>query len=128
LHGPNDYHCNWLGFEDEHLEAIIDLEKIQPIHHIKTNFLQQWYAWIWLPLKVEFYLSEEGENFTHLKTIQNSVSDAEPGAFVKVFDAEAKGKQARFIKVVAQSRLKCPEWHIGAGGKSWIFIDEVVVE
>ncbi len=128
LHGPNDYHCNWLGFEDEHLEAIIDLEAVQPIHRIKTNFLQQWYAWIWLPLKVEFFLSEDGENFTHLKTFQNSVSDAEPGAFAKVFDAEAKGKQARFIKVVAQSRMKCPDWHIGAGGKAWIFIDEVVVE
>lgn len=128
LHGPNDYHCNWLGFEDEHLEAIIDLEAVQPIHHIKTNFLQQWYAWIWLPIKVEFFLSEDGENFTHLETIQNSVPDTEPGAFTKNFAAEANGKQARFIKVFAQSILKCPEWHIGAGGKAWIFIDEVVVE
>jgi hypothetical protein len=128
LHGPNDYHCNWLGFEDEHLEAIIDLEAAQPIHRIKTNFLQQWYAWIWLPVKVEFYLSEDGENFAHLTTIQNSIPDTEPGAFTKVFDAEANGKQARFIKVFAQSRLKCPEWHIGAGGKAWIFVDEIVVE
>ena len=75
LHGANDYHCNWLGFKDEHLEVIIDLEEVQPISRIKTNFLQQWYAWIWLPMKVEFNLSEDGENFTHLKTIPNSIPD-----------------------------------------------------
>ena len=128
LHGPNDYHCNWLGFEDEHLEAIIDLGKVQPIQFIKTNFLQQWYAWIWLPLKVDFYLSEDGKNFSLLATIKNRVADTEPGVFTKAFDVAAKGKRARFIKVFAQSRLQCPDWHIGAGGKAWVFIDEIVVE
>jgi len=127
LHGPNDYHCNWLGFEDEHLEAIIDLGEVQEISRIKTTFLQQWYAWIWLPLKVEFYLSENGENFELLASIKNTVPDTEPEAFTKEFNVEATGKTARYIKVFAESRLKCPDWHIGAGGKGWIFIDEIAV-
>ncbi|MDZ7262410.1 MAG: beta-N-acetylhexosaminidase, partial [candidate division KSB1 bacterium] len=80
------------------------------------------------PLKVDFYLSEDGKNFRHLATVHNTVADTEPGAFTKEFQVEANGTKARYIKVFAQSRSKCPEWHIGAGGKAWIFIDEIVVE
>jgi hypothetical protein len=36
--------------------------------------------------------------------------------------------QARYVRVSARSRLRCPDWHIGAGGKSWIFVDEVEVK
>jgi len=128
LHGPNDYHCNWLGFEDEDLVAIVDLKQVQPIQRIKTTFLQEWYAWIWLPVKVEFWLSRDGESFQHLATVKNTVPDTAPGVFTHEFNAEAGGKRARFVKVFAQSRKKCPDWHIGAGGKAWIFIDEIVVE
>ncbi len=128
LHGPNDYHCNWLGFEDEHLVAVIDLEESQPIHRIKTTFLQHWYAWIWLPEYVEFSISEDGENYTQIRRIKNTIPDTEPDAFTHEFNVEVGGKSARYIKVFAKSRLKCPELHIGAGGKAWIFIDEIVVE
>jgi len=30
--------------------------------------------------------------------------------------------------MVAKNFGNCPEWHLGAGGKSWIFIDEITVE
>ncbi|MBI4811599.1 MAG: hypothetical protein HY800_09225 [Ignavibacteriales bacterium] len=128
LHGPNDYHCNWLGFEGEHMEAVVDFGRVQNISRIKTNFLQQYYAWIWLPLKVDFSISQDGKNFTHVLSIQNDVPDTVGGVFTNEFIAEDIHKSARYIKVFAKSRLKCPDWHIGAGGKAWIFIDEIVVE
>ena len=128
LHGPNDYHCNWLGFEGEHLDAVIDLGSINPIHRIRTNFLQQWYSWIWLPVSVEFLVSSDGEQYSTVTTITNTVADDKPDTFSVPFDAEVEGRTARYIRVKARSRLHCPDWHIGAGGKCWIFIDEIVVE
>ncbi|MFZ5517649.1 MAG: DUF4838 domain-containing protein [Candidatus Zhuqueibacterota bacterium] len=128
LHGPNDYHYNWLGFEDEHLEAIIDLGQSHPIQRIQTTFLQQWYAWIWLPEFVEFSISEDGEHFDLVNQVKNTIPDTQPEAFTQQFQTEVSGKSARYIKVFASSRLKCPGWHIGVGGKAWIFIDEIVVE
>jgi hypothetical protein len=128
LHGPNDYHCNWLGFEGEHLDAVIDLGAVRPIHAVKTRFLQQWYSWIWLPRRVEFLVSEDGERYTSLRSIENTVSEERPGSFSAPFDVEAVSVRARYVRVKAQSLLHCPDWHIGAGGKCWIFIDEIVVE
>jgi len=30
--------------------------------------------------------------------------------------------------MVAKNFGNCPSWHLGEGGKSWIFIDEITIE
>jgi len=47
-------------------------------------------------------------------------------AFVMQFTAELGMQKARFIRVSALSRLKCPDWHIAAGQKCRIFAGEIV--
>ncbi len=36
--------------------------------------------------------------------------------------------KARYIKITAKNAGPCPEWHLGAGGKSWIFLDEILIK
>jgi hypothetical protein len=38
------------------------------------------------------------------------------------------GRKARYIKVIARYAGPCPEGHPGAGGTSWIFADEILIE
>ena len=127
LHGPNDYHCNWLGFEGEHLDAVIDLGKETSFSTVTMGFLQMWYAWIWLPLRIDVAVSSDGKAFTTLSSLPNTVPDTTSGTFTRQFTAELGKQKARYIRVSALAPLKCPDWHIGAGQKCWIFIDEVVV-
>ena len=35
---------------------------------------------------------------------------------------------ARYVKMVAKTIGTCPEGHVGAGQKAWIFCDELVIE
>ena len=35
---------------------------------------------------------------------------------------------ARYVKVLALGQITCPPWHAGAGGKAWLFCDEIIVE
>ena len=128
LRGPNDYHCNWLGFEGENLDAIIDLEAAKTVQSVNSRFLQSIEGWIWLPLNVEYSTSLDGTAFTPVATLQDTVPDTAPGSFARDFVARFQPVQARYIRVSAHSRLNCPDWHFGAGQKSWIFVDEVVVE
>ncbi len=37
------------------------------------------------------------------------------------------GIKAKYVKIIAHSIGNCPDWHQGAGGKSWIFSDEIMV-
>ena len=39
-----------------------------------------------------------------------------------------KGLKGRYVKVLAKNRGVCPSWHPGAGGKAWIFADEISIE
>jgi hexosaminidase len=36
--------------------------------------------------------------------------------------------QARFMRVRAANPGPLPAWHPGAGGKAWVFLDEVVIK
>jgi hypothetical protein len=128
LRGPIDYHCNWLGFEGDSLDAIVDLLEPKTLHSISARFLQAWNAWIWLPLNVDFSVSLDGKTFTAVGSLPNAIPDTTSGAFTKDFEARFQPVQARYVRVTARSRLTCPDWHMGAGQKSWIFSDEVVVE
>jgi hypothetical protein len=127
LHGPNDYHCNWLGFEGDDLDAVIDLGKDTTFSTVTVGFLQQWYAWIWLPLHIDVDISSDGKNYKLVSSVANTVPDTTAGAFTKEFTLNCGPQRARYIRVSALSRKTCPDWHLGAGQKSWIFVDEIVV-
>jgi hexosaminidase len=47
---------------------------------------------------------------------------------VKDILVEAGGVEARYVRVTAKSIGRCPSWHPGAGGKAWLFADEIIVE
>lgn len=128
FHGPDNYDCNWLGFQGDNCVAVVDLKSVKRVDRIETSWLQDWYAWIWLPLKVKFSVSTDGKNFMPVGELPDTVPDTTNGAFVKAFDVNFPAVKARYIKVDAISRKVCPNWHLGAGQKSWIFIDEIVVK
>ena len=59
-----------------------------------------------------------------LKRITNDFSLKQEGSFTKEFGFKTTLK-TRYVKMIAKNFGVCPEWHLGAGGKSWIFIDEI---
>lgn len=128
FHGPDNYDCNWLGFQGDNCVAVVDLKAVKRVNEIKSSWLQYWYAWIWLPLKVKFSVSTDGKHFTPVGQVPDMVPDTTNGAFVRDFNVKFPPVKARYIKVDAISRKVCPNWHLGAGQKSWIFIDEIVVK
>jgi hexosaminidase len=127
IHAAGDYHCNWLGFEAEHVDAVIDLGKDTTFSSVTTNFYQEIYSWTWLPLNVSLSVSSNGKDYTPAGSIACTVPETQGGVFKKEFRFDGPARSARYIRLTAQSRLTCPGWHIGAGKPCWLFIDEIVV-
>jgi len=116
----------WLGFEGEDMEAVIDLGKMRPIRKVSSGFLRNQVSWIFLPESVEFALSEDNVNFKTIKYWEaKKAVDAAP--LVKDYSVDIKSQSARYIRVKAKNRGQCPPWHTGAGSKAWIFIDEIII-
>ncbi len=128
LRGTNSYNDGqWLGYEGNDLEVIIDLENIKAIKRISAGFLQSTPAWVFLPEQVVFYSSTDDEVFNPLGSVNHRENPKLPGTIIYEFELEP-GVDARFIKVKAKNMGVCPSWHPGAGGKAWIFCDEIIVE
>ena len=118
----------WLGFEEQDFEAVVDLEQIRDIQYIGIRFLQNQDAWIFFPTEVSFYLSENGETFTPAGETQMLVPKPDRNVKIRVMDLEPGNKAARYVRIVARNIGFCPPWHSGAGGKSWIFVDEIIIK
>jgi hypothetical protein len=59
--------------------------------------------------------------------VENEIAEDAEDAVIQELDIRKKMK-ARYVRMVAKSIGKCPDWHVGAGEKAWIFCDEIVIE
>jgi hypothetical protein len=117
----------WQGYEGNDFMATIDLGKPRPVSKIWAGFLQQHGSWIFMPQRVEFFVSTDGLEFTRVAIINNSLGEKDEGVTIRDFKAAFKKKKVRYIRILAVNRGVCPDWHAGAGQKAWIFIDEAGV-
>jgi hypothetical protein len=118
----------WQGFEQVDLKAVIDLEKAVDIRSVSTRFFQSVGSWIFFPKRVIFSISTDGKSFEQVAEMVNTVPEDTPGLLVKEFSEDWQPETARYVKVEAENVGICPDWHPGAGGKAWLFVDEIVVE
>jgi len=120
---------DWQGYQSQDFEAVIDRKEILPITSISANFLQHTRSWIIMPKSVEFYISNDNINFTLVETKTHDV-DAKnyEDEIIHNFSTSKKIASARYVKVIAKNYGKLPEWHQGAGGDAFIFIDEITVK
>ena len=119
---------DWQGYQSQDFEAVIDLQKNMKVSEISSSFLQDSRAWILMPAKVEYYVSEDNVNFSLIQTIDNTINPKDDGSIIKSFDAKLPKTKARYIKVKAYNFGKLPEWHQGFGGDAFIFIDEISIK
>lgn len=119
---------DWQGYQGQDFEAVVDLKKETKITELSARFLQDTRAWILMPAKVEYYISNDNVNFQLATTVNNTLEAKEYDIKIIPFDGKIKPQNARYIKVKAYNFGKLPEWHQGAGYDAYIFIDEITVK
>ncbi len=119
----------WQGYQSQDFNCVIDMGGPKTITTISSNYLQDTQAWIVFPSVVEYYSSVDGINFTPLARLVNPVQANDYVVQLKKFNFSfEKPTKARYIKVIAKNFGKLPEWHLGAGGDAFIFIDEIEIK
>ena len=109
---------------------MIDLGEQKSIKSLGAGFLQDAGSWIWMPRRVEFEISRDGQTFKSVLTVQNDTADGSTssvGVVVKDFKGEIAPQTARYVRIRAVTFGKIPAWHPGHGGDAWIFADEIWV-
>lgn len=128
--GGANFYANWLGFEGNDLEAIIDLGQNQSVNNVSAAFLQVVNHIVFLPKSVRFYASKNGQDFELLGTIENPKPLKKESKInaIQNFGLAGLNTHFRYLKIKADNMDTAPDWHHGAGLPSWIFVDEVIVE
>jgi len=118
----------WQGWIEDDMDVTIDLSKIEDISRVSMGFLESHGSWIFLPTHVIISFSHDDNSYGDQTEIQ--ITDGKNGGSANRVECESESLNvsARYIKVKAVNRRQCPEWHPGAGGKTWVFSDEIIIE
>lgn len=115
--GPWSYGERWLGFLDSDMEATVDLGDVKLIREVSVDFIQWYSAWVWLPVRVEIAVSDDGVSFRSLCTVENDYPEEEHRPEFRTFGWKGCD-EARYVRCCARSNGR-------PGG--WLFTDEIVI-
>ena len=105
---------SWFNFSGNQ-EFIVDLGDVMPVNKISTRWMQLCAgARRYLPEHVGFYISEDGKNYIHIKTIDKENLGESPALQYQKFEVNGEYK-CRYIKISVESNR---------GGMS---VDEIIV-
>ena len=91
----------WQGYQDQDFVAVIDLQKETEIKKLGGGFLQDARPWIWMPTRIEFEISMDGENFHKSRRHKNDVAPEDMKPQIKDYFAEITPVKARYVRVKA---------------------------
>lgn len=106
----------WQGFLTD-FDVTVDLGSVQPVHYIGATFMQVASAWVYLPEKVDIYVSEDGSDFRLAGSVWRDLSSKADGLFFKQYGIICN-ESARYVRIHADNS--------GIEG-AWLFTDEIVV-
>jgi hypothetical protein len=128
IQGADDFRTGeWQGYHGVDLNATIDLGEIISLEEIGVHFLQDQRSWIFMPTEVVFEVSRNGRFFKPIKTFRPSTLPQTEEVMLETFNINTD-VEARYVRVIGKNRGVCPDWHLGAGGKAWVFADEIIIK
>jgi hexosaminidase len=107
----------WLGFGENNIEMIVNMEDVEEINGLKIGFKDNNGSWIYLPEKVTIYASDDKKEWKEVgsgadfKDKQNQISFS--------------STKSTYIKLVIKPMDEIPVGNGGAGSVPWTFIDEI---
>ena len=128
--GGNSFYSNWLGFEGNDMDAVVDLDSISLINNISLNFLQVTNHIVFYPLEVKFEVSKDSVSWKSFPSIFNpyKLNSKSKVNDIQTFSLKTINEKARYVRIKAKNLKKAPLWHHGADLPSWIFADEIIIE
>ncbi|PPK87765.1 hexosaminidase [Neolewinella xylanilytica] len=115
LRGSKDFHDGqWLGWLNTDVTIELDLGEAKEISSVQLGFLESQGAGIYFPTSVAVSVSEDGQTYTETGTFTRELQSA-PETTIEDFGVDFPARPARYL------RLRV------AHGRSWLFLDEVLV-
>ena len=117
----------WLGFKGHHVTATLELENMTEIEQLFVSSIAAPGAWIFYPQGFIVSVSENGRNYIEVYNEKFPPPKESLDGGMDYMKLTFSKTKAKYIKIKALSLLKNPAWHPSPGEKSWLFLDEIIV-
>ena len=116
----------WLGYRDTPFSAFFSFSNVStPPQKVVISYLSEMGSYIMPPVYVEMYGGSSPRDLKLIdKVILPKPSGYEPNS-IRALELKVPPGNFPWLKVVAERVQKLPSWHVGAGDKGWVFVDEI---
>jgi hypothetical protein len=125
--GPNFKTGEWQGYFGTDVTVTVDLSGPFHISSVALGTLQDIRPWIWCPPTVTYSYSFDNVEYYPLATVNSPIDVRNETPLVHRFRYDVPFT-ARYIRAEVKNYGTIPDWHLGVGNKSWLFMDEFEVE
>ena len=131
LYGVTNYRIGgWQGWTGD-LDVVVDLLQSKSLTSVGMDCLDNMRSWIFFPTKIDVSVSNDGKNFTHWASLENTefpaIRDRQEESVQHTFTCRGSYTTCRYVRIKATNYGKMPDWHISAGEQAWLFVDEIEI-
>ena len=128
IRGPFNFRSgDWAGWQAEPFEITIDMAG-ETYSSVTVGTVVVKYDWIFNPQSITVSTSEDGKDFTAVAEVKYEAEGQDVPNGMKEYSLDFPETSAKYLKVNVGRFTSIPEWHPGAGGLAFVFVDEVIVK
>ena len=129
IRGEGPYNSgDFAGWYDKPFEAVVEMDGTA-YSSVSLSTIAFRHDWIFGPMDMTVYTSEDGENFTQVAHADYPVTGLiDDGNVCEAYTLNFPETSAKFLKVTASCIESLPDWHPGKGSPGFLFVDEVIVK
>lgn len=130
IKGSNDFRTgDWQGYQGKDVIAIVSFNEARTINAIGVSWLKDLNSWIFEPSQIVIETSEDG--ISYRQAAEFVIRTATKGTEEKGLGSVAKSvviDKVKYIRYTIRNQGVCPDWHLGAGNPTWLFLDELIFD
>ena len=131
IRGSTEYRTgDWQGYWAQNLVVELSFKNAKKIQEVGLGCLEDMRSWIFIPNNVTFEGSKDGVHFELIgrNQILHTATATRPARTKDISFKLDTPKEYKKIRITAVNFGKCPEWHLGAGNDTWLFVDEIILK
>ncbi|HUR10427.1 MAG TPA: FN3 associated domain-containing protein [Flavitalea sp.] len=117
----------YLGYEGEDVEVTLDLGALKNVNSLSVGYLVNHGSFLLPPGRVEVWGGKSQGNMKKLSALSYTDTAYISGSFQRASIHRLHESAVRFLIVKIKNGGVLPKWHPSKGAKSWLFVDEIVI-
>lgn len=119
----------WCGWYDSDFSFTIDLKHVQSVHLLTLGTITNYGMAVHQPSSIVVSVSDDNKDFREVAQLQQSNGEVfREGTFREDKTLSLGNVSARYIRIDGKNPGPCPESHVRPGQKTWVYMDEIIIE